>query len=42
MAEITWTPYALEDLQSVYDYIALDSPHYAIRFIANRLIKQTY
>jgi toxin ParE1/3/4 len=33
MVEIIWTPFALEDLQSVYDYIALDSPTYAIRFI---------
>jgi toxin ParE1/3/4 len=33
MVEITWTPFALEDLQSIYDYIAQDSPTYAIRFI---------
>ena len=33
MVEIIWTTFALEDLQSVYDYIALDSPTYAIRFI---------
>ena len=33
MVEIIWTPFALEDLQSIYDYIALDSPTYAIRFI---------
>ena len=33
MVEIIWTPFALEDLQSVYDYIVLDSPSYAIRFI---------
>jgi len=32
MAEITWTPYALEDLQAIYDYIALDSESYAARF----------
>ena|ERR1700743_1727831 len=33
MAEIIWTPLALEDLQSIYDYIAKDSPFYASRFI---------
>ncbi len=33
MVEIVWTPFALEDLLSIYDYIALDSPHYASRFI---------
>jgi toxin ParE1/3/4 len=33
MFEIIWTPFALEDLQSVYDYIAKDSPYYANRFI---------
>jgi toxin ParE1/3/4 len=33
MVEIIWTPFALEDLQSVYDYIAKDSPTYASRYI---------
>ena len=33
MAEIIWTPYALEDLQSIYDFISLDSVFYAGRFI---------
>jgi addiction module RelE/StbE family toxin len=33
MAEIIWTPFALEDLQSIYDYIARDSPVYAGKFI---------
>ena len=32
MVEIIWTPFALEDLQSIHDYIAKDSPTYAIRF----------
>ena len=32
MVEIIWTPFALEDLQAIYDYIALDSPTYATRF----------
>ncbi len=33
MAEIIWTPYALEDLQPIYDYISQDSAFYAGRFI---------
>jgi plasmid stabilization system protein ParE len=33
MVEIIWTPFALEDLQSIYDYIAKDSTYYANRFI---------
>jgi toxin ParE1/3/4 len=33
MVEITWTPFALDDLQSIYDYIAQDSPTYASRYI---------
>lgn len=33
MVEIIWTPFALEDLQSIYDYIAQDSPTYASRYI---------
>jgi addiction module RelE/StbE family toxin len=33
MAEIIWTPFALEDLQSIYDYISQDSVFYAGRFI---------
>ncbi|HWZ16266.1 MAG TPA: type II toxin-antitoxin system RelE/ParE family toxin [Mucilaginibacter sp.] len=33
MVKIIWTPFALEDLQSIYDYIAKDSPYYANRFI---------
>ncbi len=33
MAEIIWTPFALEDLQSIHDYIAQDSRYYAKRFI---------
>jgi toxin ParE1/3/4 len=40
MAEIIWTPFALEDLQSIHDYIALDSPNYAIRYI-DKLVDKT-
>lgn len=37
MAEIIWTPLALEDLQSIHDYIAQDSQYYATRF-TNKLV----
>ena len=40
MAEIIWTPFALEDLQAIYDYIANDSPNYAGRY-TDKLIQQT-
>ncbi len=33
MAEIIWTPFALEDLQTIHAYIAQDSLYYANRFI---------
>nr|WP_231876112.1 type II toxin-antitoxin system RelE/ParE family toxin [Mucilaginibacter sp. L294] len=33
MAEITWTPFALEVLQSIYNYISKDSVTYAGRFV---------
>ena len=39
MAEIIWTPYALDDLQSIHDYIAQDSQKYATRFI-DKLVKR--
>ncbi len=29
MAEVRWTPQAAEDLESIADFIAEDSPHYA-------------
>ena len=29
MTELTWSPQALRDLESIRDYIAADSPHYA-------------
>ena len=29
MAEVRWTPQAIEDLRSIADFIAKDSPHYA-------------
>jgi len=39
MVEITWTPFALDDLQSIYDYIANDSPTYAGRY-TDKLIER--
>jgi len=33
MAEIIWTQIALDDLQSIYNYIAKDSVFYAGRFV---------
>ena len=29
MTELIWSPQALRDLESIRDYIAADSPHYA-------------
>jgi toxin ParE1/3/4 len=29
VAELTWSPQAIEDLESIKSYIAQDSPHYA-------------
>jgi len=40
MAEIIWTQIALDDLQSIYDYIAKDSIFYAGRF-TDQLIERT-
>lgn len=37
--KIIWTNLALEDLRSIYDYIAKDSSFYADRFVA-RLINR--
>jgi toxin ParE1/3/4 len=37
MAKITWTKWSIKDLRAIYDYISLDSPFYAGRFI-NKLI----
>jgi toxin ParE1/3/4 len=33
MAKIKWTNIALEDLRTVYDYVAQDSPKYADRLM---------
>lgn len=32
MAEVTWTPQAAGDLESITEFIAADSPHYASLF----------
>jgi plasmid stabilization system protein ParE len=36
MVEITWTDLAIDDLQSIYNYIAKDSVYYAEKHV-NRL-----
>lgn len=32
MAQLRWTPQAADDLESITDFIAADSPHYASLF----------
>lgn len=39
MAKITWTRWSIKDLRVIYDYISLDSPAYASRFI-DKLIQR--
>ena len=39
MAKIIWTQRSLNDLKSIYEFIALDSKIYAIRFI-NKIINR--
>lgn len=34
MAKISWTKWSLKDLRLIYDYISIDSPFYAERFIS--------
>ena len=33
MVRVIWTDFAIEDLKSIHDYIALDSKTYASKFI---------
>ncbi len=33
MVKVIWTDFAIEDLKSIHDYIALDSKTYASKFI---------
>lgn len=35
MAEIRWTPQAVDDIEAIADYIALDSEHYSKLFVLN-------
>jgi len=37
MAEVRWTPQAAEDLESIAEFIAEDSPHYARLFVIDIL-----
>lgn len=39
--KVVWTKQAQRDLQAIYDYIALDSPHYAARVIDTLLETET-
>ena len=32
MVRIIWSPYAVDDLEAIYDYITKDSEHYARLF----------
>jgi addiction module RelE/StbE family toxin len=34
MAKISWTKWSVKDLRLIYDYISIDSPFYANRFIS--------
>ncbi|MCG3180855.1 MAG: Toxin RelE4 [Phycisphaerae bacterium] len=38
MAEVIWSPAALEDVQAIADYISRDSPHHAALFVT-RLVE---
>ena len=40
MAKIVWTKWSLRDLKLIYEYIKIDSPFYASRFI-NSLVTRT-
>lgn len=37
MAEIRWTPQAADDLETIADFISVDSPHYAKIFVIDVL-----
>jgi plasmid stabilization system protein ParE len=37
MARIGWTPQAVDDLESIAEFIAADSPHYARLFVIDVL-----
>lgn len=37
MAEVRWTPQAVDDLESIADFIARDSAHYARLFVIDIL-----
>ena len=39
MVEVRWTPQAADDLESIAEYIARDSPHYASLFASDLLTK---
>ena len=37
MTVLRWTPQAVDDLQAIYDFIARDSPHYAMLVVEDLL-----
>ena len=37
MAEVRWTPQAVDDLELIANFIAVDSPHYAQLFVIDAL-----
>jgi toxin ParE1/3/4 len=39
MVKIVWTEFAIEDLQSIHDYISKDSKVYANRFIEKLMLR---
>lgn len=39
MAKISWTKWSLKDLRLIYNYISVDSPFYAKRFISKIILR---
>ncbi len=39
MAKISWTKWSLKDLRLIYNYISVDSPFYANRFISKIILR---
>ncbi len=37
MAQVRWTPQAADDLDAIAEFIARDSPHFAVLFVADIL-----
>lgn len=39
MAKVSWTKWSLKDLRLIYNYISVDSPFYANRFISKIILR---